>query len=280
MINLEEELAGEFLAECGERLRSVEEALHALEMSGSEIDEQLANRVVRSLHSISGASFFELWKIRDLAHRMEDVLALIRSRKVAPTPEAVGILLRAADMLRELIRNADTSNQADISKVMAALARLYAGVPSPAENHRAYSIDQEREDGRNLRILLVEDDSASRLLLQTFLSRYGECHIAVNGREAVDLFRSTLEQGQGYHLICMDIMMPEMDGLEAVRQVRAMEEARGIFSPSGSKIIMTTAVDDLREIIKCFQEFCDGYLMKPIVLHNLLRKMKAFQLVQ
>ena len=280
MINLEEKLAEEFLVECCERLCSVAEDLHALEKSGSEIDEQLANRVVRSLHSISGASFFELWKIRDLAHRMEDVLALIRARKVAATPEAYRILLRATEMLRELIQSPDTSNQADIAKVMSALARLYASVPPSAEKYRAYAVDQECKDCMDLRVLLVEDDSASRLLLQTFLSRYGECHIAVNGREAVDVFRSALEQGQRYDLICMDIMMPEMDGLEAVRQVRAMEEARSIFSPSGSKIIMTTAVDDLREIIKCFQEFCDGYLMKPIILHNLLRKMKAFHLVQ
>ena len=45
-------------------------------------------------------------------------------------------------------------------------------------------------------MLLVEDDFASRLLLQTFLSRYGECHIAVNGREAVEAFRAALEQGR------------------------------------------------------------------------------------
>ena len=70
-----------------------------------------------------------------------------------------------------------------------------------------------------LRILLAEDDFTSRLLLQTFLSRYGECHIAVNGREAVAAFRLALEQGQRYDLICMDIMMPEMDGGEAVREI-------------------------------------------------------------
>ena len=129
-------------------------------------------------------------------------------------------------------------------------------------------------------MLLVEDDFASRLLLQTFLSRYGECHVAVNGREAVEAFRSALERGQGYDLICMDIMMPEMDGREAVRQVRALEEAHGILSTHGAKIIMTTAVDDLKEVIRCFMELCDAYLVKPIDLGKLLRHMKAFQLVQ
>jgi len=126
----------------------------------------------------------------------------------------------------------------------------------------------------------VEDDFASRLLLQTFLSRYGECHVAVNGKEAVEAFRSALKRGETYDLICMDIMMPEMDGREAVRQVRALEEEHGIFSTSGAKIIMTTAVDDIREVIRCFRELCDAYLVKPIDLTKLLSQMKSYQLVQ
>jgi two-component system chemotaxis response regulator CheY len=139
--------------------------------------------------------------------------------------------------------------------------------------------DAGRRD-RRLRVLLVEDDFASRLLLQTFLSRYGECHIAVNGREAVDAYRSALERGQSYDLVCMDIMMPEMDGREAVRQVRALEEAEGIFSTRGAKIVMTTAVDDFREVVRCFRDLCDAYLTKPINLSKLLRQMRAWQLIQ
>ena len=77
-----------------------------------------------------------------------------------------------------------------------------------------------------MKTLIVEDDFTSRLFLQTFLSRYGDCHMAVNGKEAVEAFQMATDNGSPYHLICMDIMMPEMDGQEAVRQVRALEEAR------------------------------------------------------
>jgi two-component system chemotaxis response regulator CheY len=78
----------------------------------------------------------------------------------------------------------------------------------------------------------------------------------------------------------MDIMMPEMDGCEAVRQVRALEEARGIFSSSGAKIFMTTTVHEIREVIRCFKELCDAYLMKPIDLAELLSHMRSYHLVR
>jgi len=80
-------------------------------------------------------------------------------------------------------------------------------------------------------------------------------------------------------LICMDLMMPEMDGREAVRQIRALEEEHGILSTHGAKVIMTTAVDEIKEVIHCFQELCHAYLMKPIDLGKLLAQMKAYQLV-
>jgi len=74
-------------------------------------------------------------------------------------------------------------------------------------------------------------------------------------------------------------MMPEMDGREAVRQIRAMEEARGILSPHGSKIVMTTAVREIREVMRCFSDLCDAYLVKPIDLAQLVKIMKAHNLV-
>ena len=117
-------------------------------------------------------------------------------------------------------------------------------------------------------------------MLQTFLSRYGECHIAVNGKEAVEAFRSGLERKRTYDLVCMDVMMPEMDGPEAVRQIRAMEETRGIVSHNGAKIVMTTAVDDIKSVAQCFQDLCDAYLVKPIDLAKLLGLMKSYQLVK
>lgn len=130
-----------------------------------------------------------------------------------------------------------------------------------------------------MKTLIVEDDFTCRLLLQSFLSRYGECHIAVNGKEAVDAFRLAIERGSPYGLVCMDILMPEMDGKEAVKQVRAIETANGVLSTHGAKIIMTTVLNDMKEVIRSFQELCDAYLYKPIDTAELLRQIRAFGLV-
>jgi two-component system chemotaxis response regulator CheY len=131
----------------------------------------------------------------------------------------------------------------------------------------------------NMKTLIVEDELTSRIFLETFLSRYGECHVAVNGKEAVEASQMAADNGSPYELICMDIMMPGMSGQEAVKQIRAFEEARGVFSTRGAKIIMITAVDEIKEVSRSFHELCDAYLVKPVDLRDLIGALQSFQLV-
>jgi two-component system chemotaxis response regulator CheY len=276
MIDSYSDLTGEYLAESLDHLATVETELLALEAGGLGADAEGLHRIFRAIYTIKGgAGMLELGKIGELAHQMESVLAVIRSGNVAPAPDRVRVLLQATDRIRELIQDPGTSDQADTSDLMAALVTLCEDrLPG------AGTATGQAPAAGTLRALLVEDDFSSRLVLQTFLSRYGECHVAVNGREAVQAARSALERGQRYDLICMDIMMPEMNGREAVRQIRTLEVEHGILSTYGAKIVMTTAVDDIKEVIRCFQELCDGYLVKPIDLNLLLNQMKSYQLLR
>ena len=130
-----------------------------------------------------------------------------------------------------------------------------------------------------MKTLIVEDDFTSRLLLQEILKRFGEIHIAVNGKEAVAAARAAMDAGAPYDLICLDIMMPEMDGSEALKQIRSMEEARGIISSHGAKIFMTTALDQMKNVIQAFYGLCDAYLYKPIEKAKLVEQLQAFRLI-
>ncbi len=265
MIDLDDELTQEYLEVCRDHLASMEADLLALEKGGPAIDRSVVQRVLEPLEWIQQkAAPLGLGKMAGLARRMEDVLVRVLSGQLAPKPERVRVLLRALDRLKELAQDPEGTRHEESREITDGLRRL-----------------RLRGAGRGgLRTLLVEDDFTSRLVLQTFFSRYGECHIAVNGKEAVAAVAASLEHGPPYDLISMDIMMPEMDGREAVRQARALEQARGIHSTEGARIIMTTAVDDLKEVVRCFHELCDAYLVKPIDLDQLLGHMKRLQLVR
>ncbi len=130
-----------------------------------------------------------------------------------------------------------------------------------------------------MKILIAEDDFTSRLILQELMKNYGLSHTAVNGREAVAAVGLALEAGDPYDLIFLDIMMPEMDGQEALRHIREQEENRGILSSQGSKIVMTTALDDPQNIITAFGSLCDTYLTKPIKKATLLDELRKLSLI-
>jgi two-component system chemotaxis response regulator CheY len=115
-----------------------------------------------------------------------------------------------------------------------------------------------------MRTLIVEDDFTARKLMQIYLSELGECSVAVNGREALTAFTEALDANEPYDLIALDIMMPEMDGREALIRIRGTEKQRGITGLSGVKIIMTTAKGQSEDIFGSFSDGCEAYLVKPV----------------
>ena len=132
--SLDDELVLEYLAESREHLTTIEADLLSMEQSGAAIDEQLVNRVFRAAHSIKGgAGFFDLLKIKELGHRIENVLDLVRSGQMIPNSENVSILLLAFDKLRSLVLNYTDSNNADISDFTDALSRLAEAQLSPGQ---------------------------------------------------------------------------------------------------------------------------------------------------
>jgi two-component system chemotaxis response regulator CheY len=132
-----------------------------------------------------------------------------------------------------------------------------------------------------MKTLIVEDDFTTRLIMHEILKQYGPAHVAVNGKEAVVAIGTALKDGKRYDLVCLDIMMPEMDGKEALKQIRAKEEAQGILAADQRvKIIMTTALDDIKNINASFRDLADAYLVKPIDKAKMLDELRKLKLIK
>ncbi len=130
-----------------------------------------------------------------------------------------------------------------------------------------------------MKALIVEDDFTSRLLLQEILRPYCSSHVAVNGKEAVEAVGAAMEAGEVYDLICLDIMMPVMDGQQVLGEIRMMEKMRGITGTNRAKIIMTTALGDRTNVIKAIHLQCDCFLVKPIDKGKLLEELRKLSLI-
>lgn len=130
-----------------------------------------------------------------------------------------------------------------------------------------------------MKILIVEDDFTARRILKGILAPHGECDIVVDGREAVQAFRLAWEEGQPFDLICLDIMMPHLDGHEALQQIRDMEKAMGVKGSDEVKVIMITALGDAKTVIKAFYRGgATAYLVKPIDKSKLLDEIRKLGL--
>ncbi len=119
---MDDETLQMYVEEASEHLGDIENDLLTIEQAGADIDEELVNKVFRAAHSIKGgAGFLGLTKIKDLGHKIENVLDMIRNRELVPEPEVVNIVLLAFDKLRDMIRNVAESNDEFIDDHIAAL---------------------------------------------------------------------------------------------------------------------------------------------------------------
>ncbi|MCP4600937.1 MAG: response regulator [Proteobacteria bacterium] len=124
-----------------------------------------------------------------------------------------------------------------------------------------------------MKILIVDDEIVSRLKAQKILSGYGECSVAVNGKEAIEAFSLSHKDGEPYDLITMDIEMPDMDGIEALKIIREMEESQNILLGDGAKVVMLTGTSASQSILSSFNKGCEAYIVKPFDKEKINEKL-------
>ncbi|VBB07466.1 Hypothetical protein LUCI_2715 [Lucifera butyrica] len=130
-----------------------------------------------------------------------------------------------------------------------------------------------------MRILIAEDDLASRKFLFKFLSQYGDCDLVVDGMEAVDAFMLAWDEGRPYDLICLDIMMPNLDGLKTLKVVRDIEKQKAVPKAGSVKVIITTVLDETDKVRAAFNTGCEAFAAKPVDTEKFVAVMKKLGLL-
>ncbi len=289
---LDQEDIASRMAECREKLDLVDADLMAFGGGEADVPQELINRVLGVFHSVHRAAvYLQHEPLKALSHITENVLGQVREGNLRLSSANVDVLLSAADRMRQMVEDDEPHTNVDFSGERKAMEEILlqcdnrvamkpeklvsAGIPFPP---KAPAPSAEAASSPRLKVLIVEDDFTCRLTLQGLLQAYGECHVAVNGKEAIQAFTAARQSGKGYNLICMDINMPEMDGRTAVKAIREIEAREGIFT-TGAKIFMTTASEDLKSVVASFQAICDAYLIKPIDGRKLKAELMRFHLI-
>jgi len=300
-----------FMEEAYELLDDIEETL--LELQKTEDDSNLIGRLFRAIHTVKGSgAMFGFTRIADFAHKFETVIDSIRQGKATLNENLLNNFLIARDHILTMLNNpeaADSEIQSASEKIIADMnaalsgdlpqqqktevqeasptppspkpesSKILKSAPSTIRPERPKTISLKKPAARTgtsgLKILVVEDEFISRYLLQEFLMPFGTSHIAINGYEAVVAFQRSLTEKQPYELICLDIMMPGLDGRDVAKEIRRIEKE--IKSSKPCKIVLTTCLQDETAILKMFQEkLCDAYFSKPLNLDALGEKIQEF----
>jgi len=124
------------------------------------------------------------------------------------------------------------------------------------------------------KFLIVDDDAACRRLLGHYLAPLGQCDLAHNGHEAIGAFHMAIENHAPYDLVCLDLMMPTVDGHRVLHAIRDLEYRRGISGSDGVKVIVTTGQADAKQCLRAFREGCESYLAKRFDRESLLAQVE------
>jgi two-component system chemotaxis response regulator CheY len=127
-----------------------------------------------------------------------------------------------------------------------------------------------------MRSLIVDDDDIGRMMLAAFIEDFGICDLAENGKVALELYNNAIAEGQPYDLVCLDIIMPVMDGRSTLARIRETDKIRG----SRSKVFMISACNSPKDIQGAFFEGdCDDYVVKPFHREAIMQLFERHHLI-
>ena len=164
----------------------------------------------------------------------------------------------------------------EIGKGSVFCARIplqYEIADEAAKQPDSLEMQSDNHVNQNPRILVVEDNDVNQLVSKAMLEHlHCEVTMAGNGMEAIDAFTS-----QVFDLILMDCNMPVMDGFEATRRIRALEQQKNL-TPVPIVALTAHALDHIKQ--ECFAAGMDGHLSKPFDVAQLDKVLRQFSSIR
>jgi len=139
--------------------------------------------------------------------------------------------------------------------------------------------DKAPVESGELKILIVEDDFTTRHLESAVLGKFGTCDVAVDGREALEAFREALQKGLPYDLVILDLLLPEISGLDVLSGIRSLEDDHGIAGLDRSRIAVVTTVAEHKSIRKSFADQADAYILKPVTRKKIQKELARLRIL-
>jgi two-component system, chemotaxis family, chemotaxis protein CheY len=243
--------------------------IQALEMFRNALDKTDPYNVVvldSKLADMDGAA---------VAH----ALRTIEDQRNIPLTESVKIVMLNLPWLpRHDDHGTGTPDEAILNRPQPIDPRSLRETIETLTNRSLHNASSAPVEG-GLRFLIVDDDRLCRTLLHDILHHYGECDPAVSGEEAIYAIRLALEEGRPYDAVTLDIMMQYMDGHETLEKLRAVEAQHGVHGSAGTKVIMSTALDNPQHCIRAFRGGCEAYVTKPVNASELLAKFQDLHVI-
>ncbi len=186
------------------------------------------------------------------------------------TDNIIESLLPGADRRRNLLGCLDKVNH--IEAQLNAEAPLAAPSVTKQDSPSEYRL-RIANPAASRSILIVDDDSVSRVLMSTMLREFGDCDVVASGFDAIDKVRAKLSRNEHYDLVILDILMPDLDGIRVLAAIRAAETERVAASATAARIVMITGLSEYESFEQAFRARCDAYVVKPISKCVLIREL-------
>lgn len=132
---------------------------------------------------------------------------------------------------------------------------------------------------KKIKALIVEDVLIIQRLLEHILGDKAECIAVTDGKSAVQRFSQEYFNGVPFNLVCLDIFLPEMNGLDVLSYIRNFESEIKLKEDERSKIVMVTSVSSANTIKQAREKGCNGYIIKPFSIEDVQEELSRLDLI-